>query len=84
MSAAECWINSLRPVTDAEHEASRFYLALHRGHWRAARHVFRRACQDEDPGANLLRFAAETGIDDPSVLYRLETVLTDLAQEVRR
>jgi hypothetical protein len=79
-----CWINLLRPVTDAEHAAWKFYLALHSTHWRPARHMFRRACQGEDPGANLLRFISDTGIIDPSVVAHLTGVLRDLAGEMAR
>ena len=81
MSAAECWINSLRPVTDAEHKAWRFYLALHRGHWRAARHMFRRVHSGTPATAAVLAFVSETGVTDVAKLVELERVLRDLSEE---
>ena len=76
-----CWIDLLRPITAAETEAWRFYLALHSTHWRPARHMFRRACQGVEPRTNLLHFVSDTGIDDPAVIACLEDVLKDLAAE---
>ena len=78
-----CWIDNLRPTTPAEKEAWQFYLALHSTHWRAARAMFRRACKGEELGANLLRFVADSGLDDAVVLVHLEQVLRDLAGEAR-
>jgi hypothetical protein len=78
---AGCWIDLLRPITAAEMEGWRFYLALHRDHWRAARHMFRRACQGMESSTNLLHFVSDTGIDDPAIIACLEDVLGDLARE---
>ena len=74
----------MQPLTPAETEAWRFYLRLPTTHWRAAREMFRRTCQGERPGPNLLRFVAETGVTDTAVMAKLEAVLRDLAAEVRR
>ena len=81
MNAAECFVDTQRPITPAEIAGRRFYLALHRDKWRAARVMFRRACQGEEPGANLLPFVADSGLDDAVVLVHLEQVLRDLAEE---
>jgi hypothetical protein len=76
-----CFVDTMRPVTPAEIVAWRFYLSLHRDHWRAAKAMFRGACAGEEQGANLLRFVADTGLDDGAVVVHLEDVLRDLASE---
>jgi hypothetical protein len=43
--------------------------------------MFRGACAGEEQGANLLRFVADTGLDDGAVVVHLEDVLRDLASE---
>jgi hypothetical protein len=78
---AKCFVDTQRPVTEAEKAAWRFYLGLHRDHWRPARAMFRRACDGDDPSANLFWFISDTGIDDPALLAELEAVLDRLAAE---
>ena len=75
-----CFIDK-RPVTPAETAAWRFYLNLNSNQWRAARVMFRRTCQGENHGAALLRFVAESGLNDTAVVVRLEILLRDLALE---
>ena len=78
-----CFVDTMRPITPAETKGWGFYLALHRDHWRAGRHMFRRACQGEEPAVNLFWFIADTGLDDAAVVVYLEEVLKDLAEEKR-
>ena len=79
-----CFIDTMRPVTPAETAAWRFYLALHRDHWRAARAMFRRVHSGTAATPAVLGFVSETGITDMVVLDELEAVLRDLAKDVKR
>jgi hypothetical protein len=74
-----CFIDTMQPLTPAEERAWRFYLRLHTKLWRAARAMFRRACQGEQPGANLFRFVSDTGMTDATLLAELKEVLQALA-----
>ena len=81
---AGCFVDTQRPVNEAEKRAWRFFLSLPRESWRGARIVFRRVHTGMAPAEAVLGFVADTGLDDAALLTELETVLTDLAQEVRR
>ena len=81
--SAGCFVDTMQALTPAEGRAWRFYLSLHTTHWRAAREMFRRVCQGENHGTALLRFVADTGLDDTAVVVRLETALRDLAKEAK-
>ena len=78
---AGCFIDSQRPVSQAEKVGWRFFLALPRDHWKGARIAFRRVHTGVSPGEAILGFVAETGLDDAALLTDLETVLTELAAE---
>ena len=78
-----CFIDTMRPVRPAEERAWRFDLRLPTNLWRAARPMFRRACQGEEPGANLFRFVSATGMTDATLLAELKEVLRGLAAEKR-
>ena len=78
---AGCFIDSQRPVSEAEKRAWRFFLAMPRDSWRGARIVFRRVHTGMPPGQAVLGFVADTGVTDVALLAELETVLRDLAEE---
>ena len=78
-----CFIDTMRPITQAEIDAWCFYIRLPVACWRAAREMFRRSCGGDDLGTNLIQFVSETGITDLALLDKLETVLRDLAEEKR-
>jgi hypothetical protein len=79
-----CFVDIMRPLTPAETAAWGFYLRLDRTQWRHARVLFRRACQGVEPGSNLRRFVAQTGLVEAVVTVHLEEILRDLAAEVKR
>ena len=78
-----CFIDTMRPVTPAETVAWRLYLSLHRDHWRPARAMFRRVHSGTAATPAVLGFVSETGITDIAVLDELESVLRNLAAEVK-
>jgi hypothetical protein len=80
--ADACWIDRMRPVTEAECLAWAAYLKLPQPRWRAARELFRRAYNGDHPEENLLQFLTEVHLDDPAVVSRLETALVALAREM--
>jgi hypothetical protein len=82
-SAAGCFVDTQRPITPAETAAWRFFLNLHRDHWRGARVAFRQVHIGMAPSEAMLGFVADTGMADPAILAGLEAVLRDLAAEVR-
>lgn len=75
-----CFVDTMRPVTPAETAAWRFYLSLHRDHWRAARMAFRRVCAGEAPSIALIAFVAASGISDQRAVAETEAVLQGLAE----
>jgi hypothetical protein len=82
VATSACFIDTMRPITEAEHLAWRAYLALPQPHWRAARELFRRAYNGDHPKENLLQFLAEVHVDDPAVVSRFEVALVALAREM--
>ena len=78
---AGCFVDTQRPVSEAEKRAWGFFLSLPRESWRGARIVFRRVHTGMPPGQAILGFVADTGITDAAMLAGLERVLTDLAGE---
>ena len=79
---AGCFVDSQRPVSEAEKRGWKFFLALPRAYWKGARIAFRRVHVGMPPGEALLGFVADTGVTDPELLAELETVLRDLAAEL--
>jgi hypothetical protein len=79
-----CFIDTMRPVTAAEAAAWRFYLTLHRDHWKGARLAFRRVHVGTSATTAALGFVSDTGVTNVELLADLETALRALAEEGRR
>lgn len=77
-----CFIDTMRPVTPAETAASRFYLGLHRDHWRAARIVFRQVCAGIPANNALIAFVATAGPIEPETVEGMEAVLSAISREM--
>ena len=78
---AGCFIDSQRPVSEAEKVGWKLFLSLPRDYWKGARLAFRRVHVGMPPPEAILGFVADTGVADPALLAELERVLTDLAAE---
>jgi hypothetical protein len=79
--AEACFIDKMRPITPGEHLGWGAYLRLPQPSWRAARDMFRRAFNGDEPETNLMQFLTETHVDDASLVSALEVALSALWKE---
>ena len=78
---AACFVDTMRPISDAEVAAWRLFLALPQRHWRGARTMFRVVHCSTSPAEAVIGFTANTGVTDAALLALLEKALRDLAKE---
>jgi hypothetical protein len=74
----------MQPATPAETAGWKLFMSMPVASWRDARMLFRRVHNGMAPFEALFQFVGTAVIDDHAMVVRLETVLQDLAEEVKR